>query len=317
MSRAVLISIHPEHVANILSGEKVFEYRKVMPTQDILYLVLYCTAPVKRIVAVVEVIGRREGAPSRVWADTAYGSGITRKFYRDYFSGKSNAGSFTLGNVYELSEPLELADLSSCKAPPQSFCYLSAHDTNQILKKASPISSTPSSLIFVGGIHGVGKTTICLKAFVPFGYHCMTASSLISAYGRRIDKNKRVDDIDDNQVALIEQLALEKKKHCRFILDGHFTLINSQGQIEPIDRSVFQGINPTQLILIQGDPKEIARRLAVRDGKEWDPVFVAIFQKEEEKYARLISKDLKKDLFVIDNKGNLKSIIHSFRKITT
>lgn len=316
MSKAVLISIHPEHVANILSGAKVFEYRKVMPTQDISYLVLYCTAPVKRIVAAVEVVGCLVGSPSRVWADTAYGAGITRKFYRDYFSGKSSAGSFTLGNVYELPEPLELAKLSSCKAPPQSFCYLNIRDISKILEQASPNPSIPSSLIFVGGIHGVGKTTLCLKAFAPFGYHCMTASSLISAYGRRIDKNKQVNNIYDNQTALIEQLALEKKKHCRFLLDGHFTLINSQGHIEPVDRSVFKRINPTQLILIKGDSKETARRLAIRDGKDWNPAFVEEFQKEEEKYAKLISKELNKDLFVIDNEANPRSTVHLFRKIS-
>lgn len=316
MSRAALISIHPEHVANILSGAKVFEYRKVMPIRDISYLVLYCTAPVKRIVAVVEVVGRLEGPPSRIWSDTAYGAGITRKFYRDYFSGQNSAGSFTLGNVYELSEPLELAKLSSCKAPPQSFCYLNVRDTRQVLKKASPIPSVPSSLIFVGGIHGIGKTTICLKVFAPFGYHCMTASSLISAYGRRIDKNKRVDDIFDNQLALIEQLALEKKKHCRLLIDGHFTLINSLGQIEPIDHSVFQRINPTQLILIKGNPKETAKRLAIRDGKEWNPAFIEEFQQEEEKYAKFISKKLKKNLLIIDNKANSRSTVHLFRKIS-
>lgn len=316
MSRAVLISIHPEHVANILSGTKVFEYRKVMPTQDISYLVLYCTAPVKRIVAAVEVVGCQVGPPSRVWTDTAYGAGITRKFYRDYFSGKSSAGSFTLGNVYELPEPLELAKLSSCKVPPQSFCYLNARDISKILEEASPHPSTSSSLIFVGGIHGVGKTTLCLKAFAPFGYHCMTASLLISAYGRRIDKNKQVNNIYDNQTALIEQLTLEKKKHCRLLLDGHFTLINSQRHIEPVDCSVFERVNPTQLILIKGDPKETARRLAKRDEKDWNPAFVEEFQKKEEKHAKLIAKELKKDLFVIDNQVDQRSIVHLFRKIS-
>lgn len=316
MGRAILISIHPEHVANILSGTKVFEYRKIMPTQDISYLVLYCTAPVKRIIAVVEVIGCQVGPPSRVWADTGYGAGITRKFFRDYFSGKSSAGFITLGNVYKLLEPLKLEKLSSCKAPPQSFCYLNARDVSQILEQASPIPSTPSSLIFVGGIHGVGKTTLCLKAFAPFGYYCKSASFLISAYGRRINKNKQVNDIYDNQTALIEQLALEKKKHCRFLLDGHFTLIDSQGYIEPIDLSVFKRINPTQLILIKGDPEETSRRLAIRDGKEWNPTFVAKFQKEEEKHAKLISKELKKDLFIIDNEANSRSTVHLFRKIS-
>lgn len=299
MSRAVLISIHPEHVAGILSGMKVFEYRKVMPTQAVSHLVLYCTAPIKRVVAVAEVVGRVVGSPSRIWTDTAYGSGITRKFYRDYFSGYENAGAFELGNVYKLSNSLELSKLTSCKVAPQSFCYLSARDTNLILKKTESIATTPPSLVFVGGIHGVGKTTICRKAFAPLGYRCMTASALIVSYGRRIDKNKRVNDVLGNQTALIEQLALEKKKHCRLLLDGHFTLVNSIGQIEPIDSNVFKRINPSQLILLKGDPKEISVYLSNRDGKMWTPKFLKILQKAEEMNARKVANELNIPLRIV------------------
>jgi predicted transcriptional regulator len=150
MSKAVLISIHPEHVACILSGRKVFEYRKVMPIQDVSLLVLYCTAPIKMVVAVVEVAGLLVGSPSKIWADTAYGSGITRKFYRDYFSGYEKAGAFELGNIYELSNRLELSSLTSCKVAPQSFCYLNTRDTKLILKKMKSTPAAPPSLVFVG-----------------------------------------------------------------------------------------------------------------------------------------------------------------------
>jgi adenylate kinase len=313
MSRAVLISIHPVHLAQILAGIKVFEYRKVMPIQDVSHLVFYCTAPVKRVVAVAEVAGCLEGSPSRIWAETAYGAGITRKFYRDYFSGHKSASSFALGNVYELSEPLELAKLSSCKVPPQSFCYLNDLDTRQVLEMASSVPCIPSSLIFVGGIHGVGKTTICQKAFAPLGYCCMTASLLISAYGRSTDNDKRVDNVSGNQTALIEQLAIEKMKHCRIVLDGHFTLITSQGQIEPIDLSVFEEMNPTQLILIKGDPKETAGRLAVRDGKKWNQKFVTAFQKAEEKHARYVSITTGIPLQIIDNTIGFAKLAKSVR----
>lgn len=142
MSRAILISIHPEHITNILSGSKRFEYRRVMPTQDVSYLVLYCTAPVKKIVAVAEVLDCLVGSPSQIWTKTANGAGITRKFYRDYFSGQKKACSFVLGNVYKLSEPLGLTKLSSCKVPPQAFCYLNERDMKQILKKARLLSSS-------------------------------------------------------------------------------------------------------------------------------------------------------------------------------
>ena len=72
MKQAVLISIHPEHIDNIMSGKKVFEYRKILPKHDILFLVLYCTAPVKKITAVAEVLGRVVGSPAHVWNVTSF-----------------------------------------------------------------------------------------------------------------------------------------------------------------------------------------------------------------------------------------------------
>ncbi|TNJ36744.1 AAA family ATPase [Prosthecochloris vibrioformis] len=301
MSKAVLISIYYEHLAKILSGDKVFEYRKVMPSQGVSHLVFYCTHPVKKVVAVAEVAGRLDGPPSRIWSDTGYGAGITRKYYRDYFTGQKSASCFALGNVYELTKPLKLAALSSCKVPPQSFCYLNDDDTEKLFNKLSDDPSNPSSLIFVGGIHGVGKTTICRKAFEPLGYHCVTASSLISAYGCRTDTNKRVDNVSNNQHALVEQLALEKKRHCRILLDGHFTLINSQEDIEPIDCSVFQKMHLTHLILFKGNPSEIARRLEIRDGREWNPEFISSFQQAEEQHARHVSDSIGIPLQIIEN----------------
>ncbi len=141
MSKAILISVHPEYVDKILLGEKVYEYRRVMPAQAVSYLVMYCTAPVKKIVAVVEVVDRLGGTPSSIWTKTAHGAGITRKFYITYFAGRNNANAFVLGNVYKLTEPLELTRLSARKVPPQSFSYLSECDIELLLKKSfsSPI----------------------------------------------------------------------------------------------------------------------------------------------------------------------------------
>ena len=49
--RKILISINPEHVAKILSGEKKFEYRTKDAKRDVDSLIIYETTPVKRVVA--------------------------------------------------------------------------------------------------------------------------------------------------------------------------------------------------------------------------------------------------------------------------
>jgi len=151
---------------------------------------------------------------------------------------------------------------------------------------------TDASFIFLGGIHGVGKTTVCKSAFIPAGYRCVTASSLIQAYGVRSDRNKRVKNVADNQAALIKQLVFEKRHHNQLLLDGHYCLIDNKNKFEPIDIDVFRRINPSVFILLKGCPYEIVRRLRSRDEKSWNKTFVEQFQKIEEQHAQYISHEL-------------------------
>jgi len=180
------------------------------------------------------------GSPTQVWGATAYGSGITRQFFREYFSGKRSASAFSLGRVYELSKPLELSALSGIKAPPQSFSYLDDEDMGHLLENSSTVPVVASHMVFVGGIHGVGKSTICRNVYDLLGYESMTASSLIAEYGQKTDYNKRIDRVAENQAVLLQALDNAKIKHNRLLLDGRFTLINGQGKIKPIDIEVFR-----------------------------------------------------------------------------
>lgn len=168
----------------------------------------------------------------------------------------------------------------------------------------SPLESflkTGVPFVFLGGIHGVGKTTACERVFIPAGYHCVTASSLIKAYGVRSDQNKRVENVADNQAALIAQLALEKECHNQLLLDGHYCLISSKGTFESIDIDVFRQIKPSAFILLKDCPSVIAQRLKNRDGKTWDQSFVEQFQVAEEQHAQYISHELNIPLHIFSN----------------
>lgn len=313
MGRTAIISIHPAHIANILSGKKVFEYRKVIPKHDISRLVLYCTAPIKKIVAVAEVLDCVVGPPTRVWSATSFGSGISRRFFRTYFSGQRNASAFVLGNVYKMASPIDLADLTGQMKPPQSFFYLDEASVKLISQQQSSIPAVPPSLIFVGGIHGVGKSTVCQKTFVPAGYQCIAASSLIATAGMETDQDKHVDHVGNNQAILLQELVLAKKKYCRLLLDGHFTLINRLGNIEPVAHEIFEGMRPNELILIKGCPDEIASRLKERDGKKWDASFLASFQAQEEEHARYVSEKVGIPLHVFNNDAGVSAFVNSIR----
>jgi len=165
------------------------------------------------------------------------------------------------------------------------------------------MSANSSSVLFVGGVHGVGKTTLCSKSFAPAGYHCVTASSLIAEDQKQVSKkgDKRVDDVGGNQAAMLRQFSVERGRHSRLLLDGHFTLVNSLGEIEPIHAEVFKAIDPDLLILIKGSSNEISKRLSERDKKHWSVEFVDYFQAQEERHAGHIAKNLGIPLLTINN----------------
>lgn len=157
------------------------------------------------------------------------------------------------------------------------------------------------AFIFLGGIHAVGKSTVCDGVFGPAGYHCVTASSLIRAYKTHSDREKRVDDIADNQLALLRQLEFEKFNRTRLLLDGHYCLLNGQGVVEPIEINVFEAISPDVFVLIKSDPDEIADRLTKRDGKKWCPNMLTQFQESEESHAERVSVKIGVPLITISN----------------
>lgn len=125
MKSSILLSIHNAHSDSIINGKKQFEYRRVVPVNEIHTIVLYCTAPTRRISALVEVDGIISGSPTYVWKKTSNASGITREQFRHYFQGRKIANAFKLGKVLPINTFLSLSDINLSNSGPQSFVYLS------------------------------------------------------------------------------------------------------------------------------------------------------------------------------------------------
>ena len=140
MNFPLLISIHPEFVEKILSGQKVFEFRKTLPSQLPTHLVIYATTPVQRVVAVAEVKGALTGSPSRIWELSKKGAGISRAHFREYFLGRKSAGAFKIGKVVVLLKPLSLREINPVLVAPQSYRMLDIADCavikSQLIRKS-------------------------------------------------------------------------------------------------------------------------------------------------------------------------------------
>jgi len=119
----ILLSIKPEYVNKILSGEKIYEYRRVMPKNKVDSILIYSSWPCCKIIGEVEVKEIITYSVSDMWKKTKHNSGISYYKYRDYFKGKNRASAFVLGNITLYDKKL---DLNECgfKKPPQSFIYV-------------------------------------------------------------------------------------------------------------------------------------------------------------------------------------------------
>lgn len=119
----MLLSINPEHVKNIISGKKLYEFRKVRCRADIDKIIIYSTSPVMKIVAEAEIEDVIEDDVPTVWKITREFAGISYNYYRKYYKGKKKAVAYKLNKVIPYEEPRKLSDLGVTFAP-QSFIYL-------------------------------------------------------------------------------------------------------------------------------------------------------------------------------------------------
>lgn len=100
-------------------------------------------------------------------------------------------------------------------------------------------------LIFLGGVHGVGKTSMCEGLFERFGLEVISASTIIRAERAHPSSDSRtaVLNVGGNQGLLIRGVQrLVTGAPGKYLLDGHFALRTLAGNIEEIDADVFHSI---------------------------------------------------------------------------
>lgn len=85
-------------------------------------------------------------------------------------------------------------------------------------------------MIFISGVHGVGKSYFCDMVKAATGIESYSASTLITQKKHSgFAKDKLIPDIDDNQQYLLQAVNELKGSGQNFILDGHFCLLNATG----------------------------------------------------------------------------------------
>lgn len=121
-----LVSIRPEYVERILSGEKTYEYRRrIFKHPGVDTLAIYATMPVGKVVAEADITGVLESSPEDIWEKTSRRAGISEDRFKAYFHGRRTAYAICIGDVHAFRRPLTLAEYApDISCAPQSFAYI-------------------------------------------------------------------------------------------------------------------------------------------------------------------------------------------------
>lgn len=154
-----------------------------------------------------------------------------------------------------------------------------------------------SKIYFIGGIHGVGKSTVCIKVCEEQNIGYLSASQLIEHYKRKpveadLDKDKYVKNINSNQNILINALNENVISDKSYILDGHFSLLDLHGKVQVIPVTVFKEIMPKVIITLIDEPASILKKLNKRNQIEYNLNLLSYMQERELCQARLVGNEL-------------------------
>ena len=118
-----MLSIRPPFADAILAGEKRFEFRRSLFSRSVGIVVVYVTAPIKRVVAEFDIESVITADLADLWRRTRHHAGIDKEYFYEYFAGREAGHAIQIGAVRKYADPFCPLDRLGCR-PPQSFVYL-------------------------------------------------------------------------------------------------------------------------------------------------------------------------------------------------
>lgn len=149
------------------------------------------------------------------------------------------------------------------------------------------------STIFIAGVYGTGKSTMCSALSKMLHIPAFSAGDLISSInGEKYGANKAVTDKDGNQALLVERVQQLFKKYERIILAGHFCIFNANAGIEILPESVYHALSISQIILLETNSQTIISNLRRRDGMAYSLKSISKLIEKEREQSERISEQL-------------------------
>ncbi|AWW25976.1 hypothetical protein DOZ58_04530 [Acetobacterium sp. KB-1] len=170
-------------------------------------------------------------------------------------------------------------------------------------------------MIFIGGIHGVGKSFFCEHVRTVLFIETHSASGLIAKQKMSsFSSDKLIPDIDDNQQYLLTAINDLNSSGKQYLLDGHFCLLNGRGRVTRIPEETFYLLRPEAIVLLTEKPEIIAERRKQRDDRSFNLNELEKFQEEEITFASEIAKTLEIPLLVSSGVDDLDRTVDFLRE---
>lgn len=138
MSNLILLSLKPEHAANIYSGRKTVELRKNCPAKSVPLLALfYESGPVKAVTGSISIDNVITASPDFIWEHYGSRTCISQDDFRRYFGKKYAGHAWEVASMRRYDEPIPLAELRQRWPgfhPPQSWRYLDSGQWDTLTK---------------------------------------------------------------------------------------------------------------------------------------------------------------------------------------
>ncbi len=126
-----------------MSGKKQVEFRKVKFADNVTHVVVYATAPIKKILGYFEVKSVDKDAVSRLWSRYASTGGISRSDFVRYFGDARKGVAIGIGETFVCSKPMNLSSVSKSSSPPQNFIYLEKPEFERVRKHSQVVIRVP------------------------------------------------------------------------------------------------------------------------------------------------------------------------------
>lgn len=121
----ILLSIKPQFVEKIISGEKIYEFRKTeFKRKDINTIIVYSSGHVKKVVGEMRFKKVLCDTPTNIWKTTHIHSGLSFDSFMTYFEGRKKAYAIVIEKFIPYEEALSLDECFPGVKAPQSFRYL-------------------------------------------------------------------------------------------------------------------------------------------------------------------------------------------------